>query len=84
LHPQRSKEELNLTNQNNKLTSLTEKIEQITQQRNGIISALKADGSYGELEPVMREMLINSKALSPGAPLLVESILAGSTDPANY
>ncbi|EJJ4226671.1 chromosome partition protein MukB [Salmonella enterica] len=77
LHPQRSKEELNLTNQNNKLTSLTEKIEQITQQRNGIISALKADGSYGELEPVMREMLINSKALSP---LLVDqSLLAQLT-----
>lgn len=80
LHQQRSKEELNLTNQNNKLTALTEKIEQITQQRNGIISALKADGSYGDLEPVMREMLINGKAPSPGAILLVDqSLLAQLT-----
>ncbi|TYF99080.1 chromosome partition protein MukB [Klebsiella quasipneumoniae] len=75
LHQQRSKEELNLTNQNNKLTALTEKIEQITKQRNGIISALKADGSYGELEPVMREMLINGKVPSPGALLLVDQSL---------
>ncbi|HGC0315617.1 TPA: chromosome partition protein MukB [Escherichia coli] len=74
-HQQRSKEELNLTNQNNKLTTLTEEIERITQQRNGIISALKADGSYGELEPEMREMLINGKAPSPGALLLVNQPL---------
>ncbi|MCN5456602.1 chromosome partition protein MukB [Escherichia coli] len=74
-HQQRSKEELNLTNQNNKLTTLTEEIERITQQRNGIISALKADGSYGELEPEMREMLINGKAPSPRALLLVNQPL---------
>ncbi len=79
-HQQRLSEELNLKKQNDTLTVLIEKIEQITQQRNGIISALKADGSYGELEPAMREMLINSKALSPGAPLLVDqSLLAQLT-----
>lgn len=79
-HQQRSNEELNLKNQNDKLTVLTEKIEQITQQRNGIISALKTDGSYGELEPAMREMLVNRKALSPGTPLLVDqSLLAQLT-----
>lgn len=75
MHHQRSNEELNLKNQNDKLTALTEKIEQITQQRNRIISKLKADGSYGELEPAMREALINGKAQSPGSLLLVNQPL---------
>ncbi|BES85429.1 chromosome partition protein MukB [Pectobacterium araliae] len=75
MHRQRSNEELQLKNQNDKLIALTEKIEQITQLRNRIIIALKADGSYGELEPAMREVLINGNAPSSGTFLLVDQPL---------